>query len=191
MSEEIPYKPLPPTLSDPPTLGEDLRMQMALQVGIDLPILVETIGEICEIRLAEPQSETKIFANSLMNEDSISYKDPYLDRILLMPLSEKSIGTESGGILAMEPVRGILMADWVAERTMISVKREITRHFYVLKTERLTLVDPKVLQLYLVPVSLSDEVIGYDDEPSLLEKPVEEPDEPTLTDMLESDDGTE
>ena len=83
------------------------------------------------------------------------------------------------------------MGELIPERTMISVKREITRHFYVLKTERLTLVDPKIIQVMMVPISLSDDVIGYDEEPSLLEEPVEEPAEPTLTDMLESDDGTE
>ena len=190
MSGEILYKPLPPTLSDPPSLGEDMRLQMAQHVGIDLPVMVEYLGEICEIRLALAQTSSKVFANDLMNEDSISYGEPYLDRVLMMPLSEKSIGTESGSILAMEPVRGIMMGELIPERTMISVKREITRHFYVLKTERLTLVDPKVIQVYLVPVSLEEEII-YGEEPSLLEEPVDEPDEPTLTDMLESDDGTE
>ena len=48
MSE--PYVPAAPTLSDEPSLGEQVRAQMAEQVAQDLPSMIEYLGELCEIR---------------------------------------------------------------------------------------------------------------------------------------------
>jgi hypothetical protein len=128
---------------------------MAKQVEVDLPQLVGFLGELAEIRLPIYQTSSAVFANEV-REDSIEYGEPALQRILLMPLADPALVTSDGLALPLDPIRAIIMGESPPERSMVTVKREIDRHFYVLRRESLTKTPPITHQLYLVPIDLEE-----------------------------------
>ena len=84
-----------------------------------------------------------------------------LARILLIPLQEKSSTSDESlvNVYSQEPMRGLMMGEAPPERSAITIRRSIERHFYVLKRELLQQTPPLVAQIYLVPLSLEDEVL--------------------------------
>ena len=156
MSNYYPYPPEKASLNDAPSLGETIRQEMAKQVEIDLPQLVGFLGELCEVRSPIYQTSSAVFANEV-REDSIEYGEPSLQRILLMPLADPALVTSDGLALPQDPIRAILQSEESPpERSMITVRREIDRHFYVLRRESLTKTPPITHQLYLVPIDLEE-----------------------------------
>jgi len=182
MSESIPYVPPPPTLGDEPSLGEQVRSQMSAQVSEDLPAMIEYLGELCEIRKPQYKTASGVFANDYEDSDPVDYLDPELTRILLIPLQERS-GTSDDSLVniyAAEPMRGILMGEAPPERSAITIRRSVERHFYVLKRELLTQTPPLVAQVYLVPLALEEEVL----QGPFLTEPEPEPEDDSLNNIL-------
>ena len=190
MSNEFyPYPPAKASLSDGPSLGETIRQEMAKQVEVDLPQLVGFLGELCEVRLPIYQTSSAVFANEV-REDSIEYGEPVLQRILLMPLADPALVTSDGLALPLDPIRAIIQAEECPpERAMITVRREIDRHFYVLRRESLTKTPPITHQLYLVPIDLEE---GLLEGENFVERDVvqNESDDSLASILANDDDGT-
>ena len=181
-----PYPPEKASLGDGPSLGETIRKEMAKQVEIDLPQLVGFLGELCEVRWPIYQTSSAVFANEV-REDSIEYSEPSLKRILLMPLADPALVTSDGLALPQDPIRAIIQSEECPpERAMITVRREIDRHFYVLRRESLTKTPPITYQLYLVPIDLEAGLL--EGENFAESKVVSNDDDQNLSTLLANDD---
>jgi len=145
------------------SLAEELRSIVSEQATEDLQVIIEALGEACEVRLPIYETRTGVFANEIQDEDPISYGDPEMRKILLIPLADRlHAGDETSGGFSLnpEPLRGLLLGEAPPERTMITTRRNKPTHYYVLQRQLLTDSEPLVMQLFMAPVTIPTEIIG-------------------------------
>ena len=104
-----------------------------------------------------------------------------------MPLADPALVTSDGLALPQDPIRAIIQSEECPpERAMITVRREIDRHFYVLRRESLTKTPPITYQLYLVPIDLEAGLL--EGENFAESKVVSNDDDQNLSTLLANDD---
>lgn len=148
-------------------IHRDLHELISQIADPDLVMIIEHLGEACEIRqpVYVAEATESVFANAKRFADELEYSEPVEASCLLVPTGGQEDPSRATDLddptsvhpRASEPMRALVTPIVPKERAMLSVLRNnVPKHYYVLQRALLTKYDPKIIQCYVVPVNLED-----------------------------------
>jgi len=176
------------------SINRDLHRIISEHSHADLQVLIQYLGEACEIRqpiYPKEANPSSVFANPKRFQDEIEYGEALTATVLMIPpQAEGGMGKTATDELEpstnrsmdpSEPMRALFLGAEPQERAMITVRRHDDqsrdKHYYVLQRSLINQQEPRILQCFLIPVWLDDLLDEDDSTPES-----STPDEPiTLT----------
>jgi len=175
------------------SINRDLHRIISEHSHADLQVLIQYLGEACEIRqpiYPKEANPSSVFANPKRFADEIEYGDGLEATALLIPLGgEPPLATDqlepmNAASLSTEPMRCLVMGITPEERAVITVIRNAKeKHYYVLQRSLLTQEAPRIVQCWLIPMDVEGVL-----EQTELEETIDETTDETTVELTNEGD---